>query len=394
MQKEVQRFVRDSLRIMLEIAANRFQPQTWASMTGLPYVTQEQLVQAQQIAQAATQVAIQSGQPPQIPPEVQQQLEAPQWDQVIGALRDDTQRQYKIDIETNSTLDVDASEDKAQLGDLMNAISQFLNGVSPLVEKQMLPFEAAQAMLLVVIRKFRFGPEIEDYIKKMKEPAKQDDGKQAELMAAEKQHQDDLAHEKEKAQFEAAQQDKENQQKHDATLAEYQKEIQLQQDELAAQSDADMRKIAAEREANLAKLSSERETKRYEADLARKTELDKATLAAAVAVQVAKIKADAEAAKVEKQAEVDKHTADQQAEVDREANEAQAKVAEDANKQAAEGEAKKAETEGKATKMMGEMMKGIMETQKQLIELIGSEKEVTRDDKGKVKGIKAVKKAA
>lgn len=388
MQKEVQRFVRDALRIMLEIAAKRFQQQTWAQMTGLPYVTSEQLQQAQRIAQAAQQ----AGQPP--PPEVAQQLQAPQWEQVIGVLKDDLQRQFKIDIETNSTLDVDASEDKQNLADLMNAISQFLNGVSPLVEKQMLPFQAAQAMLLVVVRKFRFGPEIEDYIKAMKEPTPQDNGDAAKLQHEAQQQQLDREQEQAKAQFEAAQKDKENQQKHEATLAEYQKEVQLQQADLAAQEQADVRKITAEREARLAELSSQRATEQMKADIQRKTDIDKATLEAAVAIQVAQIQAKAKADDSARQAAVDHHKNEQDAKLQKDNNDQQAALQKDAQKKEADGAAKKQEGDNKATAMMGDMMKAIMETQKQMIDLIGSDKEITRDDKGKAKGLKVVKKGA
>mgnify|MGYP001564765737 FL=1 len=43
----------------------------------------------------------------------------------------------------------------------------------------MLPFEAAQVMLLTIARRFRFGVELEDTIKAMKPPQSKDDGKQA-----------------------------------------------------------------------------------------------------------------------------------------------------------------------------------------------------------------------
>jgi hypothetical protein len=53
-QKEVQRYVRDLLRMMLEVAASKFSQETWARMTGLPYLTDAQFVAgSQQIAQAA-----------------------------------------------------------------------------------------------------------------------------------------------------------------------------------------------------------------------------------------------------------------------------------------------------------------------------------------------------
>ena len=122
-QGEVQRYARDMLRLMLEIAATKFSEDTWAQMTGLPFLTQAQSQQMQQIMQAAQM----SGQPP--PPEVVQQMQQPTWEAVLGMLRKDTQRAYRIDIETNSTVEPEAVEDQKNIADLMTALGQFLNGV-------------------------------------------------------------------------------------------------------------------------------------------------------------------------------------------------------------------------------------------------------------------------
>jgi hypothetical protein len=71
----------------------------------------------------------------------------------------------------------------------MAALGQFITGVSPLVEQGTLPFEAAQAMLLTIVRKFRFGTEVEDQIKEMKPPQPKeppaDPGAEAEKARAE-----------------------------------------------------------------------------------------------------------------------------------------------------------------------------------------------------------------
>jgi hypothetical protein len=149
-QKEVQRYARDILRMMLEIAATKFSEETWAKMTGLPFLTEAQFAQAQAIAQAAQQ-QIQAAQmaPPQVDPQTQQpvpnmqlqqaqqqlqqaqaQLQKPQWKQVLALLKDDIQRAYRIDIETNSTVEPEAVEDQKNIAEVMNALGQFLNGVS------------------------------------------------------------------------------------------------------------------------------------------------------------------------------------------------------------------------------------------------------------------------
>lgn len=178
-QKEVQRYARDILRMMLEIAATKFSEDTWAKMTGLPFLTTQQRQQLDMVAQAMQQ-AQQQGQ--QIPPEQQQQMQAelqkPVWGQVLDMLRDDMSRAYRIDIETNSTIEPEAAEDQKQITELMTAIGQYLNGVAPLVVQGALPMEAAKGMLLAIVRRFRFGTEVEEYIQNMQQPKSPDEGKQ------------------------------------------------------------------------------------------------------------------------------------------------------------------------------------------------------------------------
>ena len=53
LQKEVQRYARDLLRMMLEIASKKFSEATFAQMTGLPFVTSEGRARAQSIVMAA-----------------------------------------------------------------------------------------------------------------------------------------------------------------------------------------------------------------------------------------------------------------------------------------------------------------------------------------------------
>lgn len=171
LQKEVQRYARDMLRMMLEVAAAKFSEETWARMTGLPFVTTEKHQQAKMLAQAAQM----AGMPPD--PQTMQTLEAPVWGEVLQVLRDDLQRAYRVDIETNSTVEAEATEDKEMMAEVMAAVGQALNGLTPLVTAGTLPFEAAQAMLLTIVRRFRFGPEVEDMIKAMKQPQPPDEAK-------------------------------------------------------------------------------------------------------------------------------------------------------------------------------------------------------------------------
>lgn len=246
LQNEVRRYVREMLRIMLEVAAKKFSPETFAKMTGLPFTTQAAKQQAQALLQAAQQQA-QAAPPgpdgqPQVPPaiakalkEAQGVLQTPDWESVIALLQDDISRSYRIDIETNSTVEVNEQEDKQNITEAMTAMGQFMEGVTPLVEKGVMPFDAAKAMLLAIVRRFRFGTEVEEEIKSMQapQPKADPDAEAAKIKAnADAQR---LAQEgqlaAQKAQFEREQMEREGAMK-------------------AAEHQARMEEIAAEREYN------------------------------------------------------------------------------------------------------------------------------------------------
>jgi hypothetical protein len=185
-QGEVMRYVRDLLRMLLEIAATKFSQETWARMTGLPYLTDTQAAHAQAMAQAAAQQG-------QMEP-MQQLQQAVLWKDVLAVLRDDYQRAYKIDIETNSTVEPEAMEDQQSIAEMLGAMGNFLNGVGPLVQEGIMPFEVAQKMLLAISRRFRFGSEIEDDIKQMQAPKpKPEEDKSGEIAAKDAQNAANIA---------------------------------------------------------------------------------------------------------------------------------------------------------------------------------------------------------
>lgn len=202
-QREVQRFSRDLLRLLGEVAVTKLSAETLAKMTSIPIPTaaekQQAITMVQQIqSQVPPQVPGQPPQPaPQIPPEVLAATQSPTWEDVLALLQDDVQRSYRIDIETNSTVDLEATEDKQNMGELLNALAQFFNGVGPLVQNGTLPFEAAKAILLGIVRRYRFGGEVEEQLKQMKQPpppvdpkaeaAKNSGPTEEEMMAAKQQ---------------------------------------------------------------------------------------------------------------------------------------------------------------------------------------------------------------
>ena len=184
MQKEVQRYCRDCLGLMFEIAAAKFDLQTLMQMTGAPFLTNEQKAQIQSALQQQAMMAQTQAQqppmpgapmaqppsPPQIPPEVQILLKAPSWEEIHSVMLDAVSTNYRTEIETNSTIDAEAAQDKQDIAELLNALSQFLNGIAPLVQQGVLPYEIAKQMLLVISRRYNFGSELEDALKSMQAP--------------------------------------------------------------------------------------------------------------------------------------------------------------------------------------------------------------------------------
>ena len=277
MQKEVQRYCRDCMAIMLEIASNKFDIDTLRKMTGLPYLTnaekqqiqqkQEQMMQHFQLAQQAAQMSgPQPGgppTPPQLPPDIVQALQSPSWDDLQKLLHDNVGLRYRCDIETNSTIDSENSQDKQDMSDIFNALSQLLNGLGPLIQEGILPFEVAQQFMLAVLRRYNFGSQIEDYIEQMKAPQPQGasgpkPSEQAQEQVAQIQAQADLQKAQMQMQMEQQefqhkqtlmmQQAQLDEQKHQASLADHvRQQSQAAREEMLAQAkhDRDMKAIQA-----------------------------------------------------------------------------------------------------------------------------------------------------
>jgi len=223
-QKMVQNYARECLRIMAEIVCTKLSPETISGMTGLQYPTADQKAQAQQ----AIQMLQASGQQPG--PEGQKLMaiaSQPSWDEIMQVLSNDLTRNYHIDIETNSTVDAEATEDKQAIGEFLNAVAQFMNGIGPLVQQGIMPFDAAKAMLLGVVRRYRFGDEVEQQLQAMQPPKPPED-----TGAKEKQQQAQLEIQKMQMEMQARQQELQQemalkQQEHQMKLVEMQRKAQL-----------------------------------------------------------------------------------------------------------------------------------------------------------------------
>lgn len=204
-QAEVQRFIRDLFRLKAEIFAEQFSPETLSMMTGIKLPTEMEKAAAQQAVQAfefqKQQMGMMQQQGMPLPAEAQQQvqkyqqqaeqaqavLKKPSWEQVMEVMRNDLLRGYKIDIETDSTVEADEAYDQRSLAELYKGIGDFSATVGPLVQAGVLPVGAYKAMLMSAARKFKMGRQVEDQLDEIAEQQPQQQNPEADQQKIEAQ---------------------------------------------------------------------------------------------------------------------------------------------------------------------------------------------------------------
>jgi hypothetical protein len=170
-QKEVARFSRDILRIKAEVIAETFSIDTLKAMTGLQIPTNEEKAAGQAQVQAMQQQAAMQAQPgappappPPIPPEVERILSSPTWEDVTALLKDNALRQFRIEVETDSTIEPNETEEKAQTIELMTALGSFMAQWGPVVQTKPEMAPVVAELLKFALRRFRVGRELEDVV--------------------------------------------------------------------------------------------------------------------------------------------------------------------------------------------------------------------------------------
>ena len=169
-QKELSRFARDVIRLKAEIVASKFGQQTLAQMTDVQMLTAAEAQQAQRQLQAWQMVAQQAQaaqQPPPpnpVPPAVQQMLGQPTWDDVMALLRNPVLRTFRIEIETDSTIEPNDQEEKQRRIEFVQAVGKYLAETLPVVQASPAMLPVVTEGLKFLVRGFRVGREMEDLI--------------------------------------------------------------------------------------------------------------------------------------------------------------------------------------------------------------------------------------
>lgn len=127
-QKEIQRFARDAIALMAELAVEKFDPETIAEMAGVKDMGME----AQQL-----------------------------FPQCLALLKDDKLRTYQLSIETDSTIAVDEQEEKQRRTEALTAFGQFIERAVPQIMNMPELAPVLSEMLLFGARTFPSGRQLE-----------------------------------------------------------------------------------------------------------------------------------------------------------------------------------------------------------------------------------------
>lgn len=137
-QRQMQRFVRDVIAIKGEIIAEHFEPETLAQMVGIDIMSPE----AQQFFMPA-----------------------------IELLKNETLRNFRIDIETDSTIAIDEQQDKEARTEFLQAVTPFIQTAMGVIQSQPEYGPLMTEMLMFSVRGFKAGRSLEGSIESAMEAA-------------------------------------------------------------------------------------------------------------------------------------------------------------------------------------------------------------------------------
>lgn len=163
MQDDVQRFVRDLLNIAGEVMAKHFGWQTLSQISGVKLLSADEKAAAQAMQQQPAPMAPPGTAPQQPPmdPQLQKLLAEPSWEEVEALLRDNCERSFRIDIETDSTIGEDDELERDARLKMVETLGDFISKAVEACENtpQLAPVTAE--MVMYVVRSFKNARSLE-----------------------------------------------------------------------------------------------------------------------------------------------------------------------------------------------------------------------------------------
>lgn len=226
-QKLIANFARDIFRMKAELMAEKFTPEMLKMMTGPDMWFVE------------AEVPGPDGKP------IRQKVDATQ--QIMHLLRNDKLRGFRVDIETDSTVQPDASEEQKNRIEMLGAVTEFISGMGPAVQGGQIPKDVALEFLSFGIRGFKMSPQIEEAIDRMKDGAQN-----------EKEQPPPIPPEVQAEQVKQQAEDKRLQATQQAEAVKLQAQQQGEAAKLGAQQQAETAKLQAQQQKDAATLEAQR----------------------------------------------------------------------------------------------------------------------------------------
>ena len=173
-QRDLQRFCRDAIRLKAEIIAEHFSIDTLKAMTNVKLLTAAEKQQIEQIMPLIQQ-AQQAGMP--IPPGLApdpamlELMAQPTWEEVQALLRNDALRSFRIDVETDSTVQPDENAAKLAFTEFTSAIVGLMSAAASIVPSAPYTAPLFAEVLKQGARTFNVSRSMEDVIDKVFEQA-------------------------------------------------------------------------------------------------------------------------------------------------------------------------------------------------------------------------------
>lgn len=301
-QREVQRFVREVIRIMVDVICNHFQLETIKTISGVRLLSAAEK-QAYQPAPALPGGAagMPAAQPPPPPPnttddQLETMLAEPSWEDVEQLLRNNALRCFRIDIETDSTIKADEDAEKSSR-------IEFLQVLGPYMEKAVMAGQSAPELIPFmaqtigfVARAFPVGKELEGSlnvaIQKLEKAAQQPQQQQPDPEMVKVQGQMQLQQAKQQGDQQAAQMKMQS----DAQIEQMKiaSEKELAQVKMQSEAAVDQHRNQLEDAREEKRMQREFALEQFKIEKAGEIELQKAHIAAAASIEVARIGAKAD----------------------------------------------------------------------------------------------------
>ena len=161
-RKAVEKCARDTIRIVVELQIEMFPKERLREQSGYDLIDEvrelredyEQQLQQLQEQAAEDPSVVQSGQEPPNPVEGL-------WDAVVQMLENDKVRGFRIDVESDSTIEMDQTRRKEERTEFLEAMGGFLNNALPIMEASPDLAEPVAAMLEYAAKGYNAGRGLE-----------------------------------------------------------------------------------------------------------------------------------------------------------------------------------------------------------------------------------------